>query len=80
MLFSTFQEVGVAVGLEEVALARYVAYMLCRWAHKERELCSTHYSEYAITWAKRFKEGLEYQASDCNGIAVLQAIDGGECD
>lgn len=72
---STFQEVGASVGLTGELLSRYTAYMLVRWAHKEQELCSSHYAEYAKGWALRFKEGVEYQESDSEGIAVLNAID-----
>ena len=72
---NTFAEVGTEAGLIGQQLSRYTAYMLVRWAHKERELCSAHYTEYAKGWALRFLEGTEYQYSDREGIAVLNAID-----
>ena len=75
---NTFVEVGVSVGLVGRQLSRYVAYMLIRWAYKERELCSNPYAEYAKGWAMRFKEGTEYQHSDREGIAVLNELDKGE--
>lgn len=74
----TFREVGEEVGLLPATLSRYVAYMLIRWAHRERELCSEHYVSYARQWALRFKEGVEYQVSDSSGISVLHSIDGGD--
>lgn len=74
---TTYQEVGQSIGLLPATLSRYVAYMLIRWAHRERELCSKSYSNYAQEWALRFKEGAEYQESDRDGIRVLQSIDGG---
>lgn len=72
---NTFAEVGTEAGLVGQQLSRYTTYMLVRWAHKERELCSSHYTEYAKGWALRFLEGTEYQNSDREGIAVLNAID-----
>lgn len=75
-MLTTFREVGEEVGLLPATLSRYVAYMLIRWAHRERELCSEHYISYARQWALRFKEGSEYQESDCDGISVLRSIDG----
>lgn len=72
---TTFLEVGISIGLSGEILRRYTAYMLMRWEHKERELCSKHYTEYAKEWAQRFKDGLEYQHSDCDGVAVLNTID-----
>lgn len=77
---TTFREVGEEAGLLPVILSRYVAYMLIRWAHRERELCSEHYVSYARQWALRFKEGTEYQESDWGGISVLRSIDGGKDD
>lgn len=77
---TTFREVGAEVGLDEQMLARYSAYMLIRWAHRERELCNEHYTQYAREWALRFKEGSEYQESDRDGIAVLKSIDGDNDD
>ena len=72
---NTFAEVGTEARLVGQQLSRYTTYMLVRWAHKERELCSSHYTEYAKEWALRFLEGTEYQYSDREGIAVLNAID-----
>jgi hypothetical protein len=79
-MLQTFEEVGASIGLSGLSLGRYNAYMLLRWAYRERELCSKNYSDFAKEWALRFREGSEYRESDCNGIITLQSIDGGDHD
>ena len=79
-MLQTFEEVGASIGLSGLSLARYNAYMLLRWAYRERELCSENCANFAKEWALRFQEGSEYRESDCNGITTLQTIDGGAHD
>jgi len=67
----TYKEVGKAVGMKPLMLARYTTYMQYRWKEQERTQCL---SGYAQEWAERFKSGMEYSASDGAGRKLLDEI------
>lgn len=71
----TFAKVAIEQELDQRTSERYVAYMSGRWKNQEKQMCS---DGYAVEWALRFKAGIEYQASDSNGTAVLKQIDNQE--
>lgn len=68
----TYLMVGKKNKLDGLQLIRYVNYMASRW-HKEEEMnCKTGYAD---EWAERFRKGIEYEASDLGGQAILKMID-----
>ena len=71
----TYEEIAEQVGLERRTLGRYLEYMKSRWADSEEIKCRVG---YAREWALRFKNGIEYSASDSHGRRVLFEIDGGK--
>lgn len=66
----TYQEVADRY-LTGIMRRLYLAYMKKRWASTEESKCL---SGYATEWAERFRAGIEYQASDSEGQAVLQEL------
>lgn len=70
--YSSYEEVGQDVGLDNQTLRRYVFYMRERWASEETLHCAVG---YAKEWAERFKSKSEYTASDMGGIKLLREID-----
>ena len=68
----TYEEVADAVKLTPTQKNRYVTYMRDRWAETEEQKC---WDGYALEWANRFKQGIEYMMSDSIGRVTLQKID-----
>ena len=69
----TYEEVGRKAGLNERDRKRYVSYMTQRWPETEEQKSS---DGYAMQWANRFKDGMEWAYSDICGRDVLKKIDG----
>ena len=63
-----FDELSEKVGLSEIQRDRYIRYMSKRWP----DMCDWC---YAKEWAERFRDGVEYQASDREGQSILALID-----
>ena len=68
----TYSEVASKYGLSDSIRERYIRYMIQRWESTEEQKCP---DGYAIEWAERFKNGLEYSASDLFGQEILRSID-----
>jgi len=67
----TFEMVAQEAGLDEGTARRYVAYMRARLADEESVQCRVGYAQ---EWAHRFKAGVEWNASDSDGQAVLRRM------
>ena len=70
----TYFDVANAVGLTGKTAERYILYMTKRWGNKEDEKIKCLVG-YAAEWAERFANGMEYNASDSSGQAILKEID-----
>mgnify|MGYP001582527983 CR=1 FL=1 len=70
-VIQTHDEVAREVGLDAFTTKRFVAYMRARWPKEELLHCQTG---YAHEWAHRFKNGIEFAASDSDGQAVLSKL------
>jgi hypothetical protein len=68
----SFEEVAKKVGLDSETTSRYLIYMRARWLSEENQMCKTG---YAGEWAMRFKNKIEYYASDSTGQMILRHID-----
>ncbi len=70
---TTYEEVAKEYGLTGETERHYIAYMKTRWgdAEDERVKCLVG---YAGEWAGRFLSGIEYQASDYVGQAILKTM------
>jgi hypothetical protein len=66
-----YVDVAKRVGLDSRQTQRFLTYMLGRWTAEEEIQCKTGYAE---TWAKRFLEGREHEASDSIGRKILENI------
>jgi len=70
---TTYDEVATACNLNADTATRFLRYMRGRkWGGTEARHCSTG---YAAEWAARFAEGIEYQMSDEEGQALLDAME-----
>ena len=69
----TYREVGIKAGLEGSRLKLFIDYMNKRWADSEEEKCLTG---YAMEWAERFKDNVEWGCSDSQGQMVLKELMG----
>lgn len=65
----TYEDVAKEVGLDEQTTARFVAYMRERWANQETLHCAVGYAQ---KWAQRFKDRIEWEASDATGRMLLR--------
>ena len=63
-----FDEISEKVGLSEIQRDRYIRYMSKRCPNLSDWV-------YAKEWAERFRDGVEYQASDREGQSILALID-----
>jgi hypothetical protein len=68
----TYEDIAKLAKLIEPQRTRFVKYMRIRWASQEWMQCQTG---YAMEWARRFKDGIEYHASDLEGLRVLRQLD-----
>jgi len=68
----TYQEAGRSEGLEGETLRRFINYMTTRWAGDEKLNCCCGYAQ---EWARRFKGGREFSASDFTGQTVLELME-----
>jgi hypothetical protein len=75
MELNTYESVAKEYDLNERTTKRFVEYMRRRWGIPEDERVKCLVG-YAGEWARRFKAGIEYGASDEIGQSVLLAIDG----
>ena len=66
-----YRLIGIDKGLRGRMLERYVVYMRARWPELE-ELSSN--LTYAIEWAHRFQEGVEWYESDTAGQEILRGM------
>ena len=64
----TYEEVAQKAELDTGTSRRYCRYMRERWADQESLHCQVG---YAMEWAMRFKNGIEYEASDREGQSIL---------
>ncbi len=64
----SYEQVAGQIGLDELTTKRFVRYMRTRWADEEATQCATGYAE---EWALRFKNKIEYGASDREGQRLL---------
>ena len=72
----TYDEVARAAQLDPETARLYCRYMRFRWADEEATQCQTG---YAMEWARRFAEGIEYDASDAEGQVLLACLAHAEC-
>ena len=68
---NSYEEVAKKAELDEKTTKRYIAYMRKRWPNSENEKCQVG---YAGEWALRFKDGIEYTASDSEGQHILNRL------
>lgn len=68
---TTYLGVAIAKGLKGNQLLTYVTYMFTRWGKEETLQCTSGYAE---EWADRFLLGIEFEASDCVGQALLNKL------
>ncbi len=69
----TYEDVAQLADLDARTTRRFLRYMRGRsWRGEETTHCQTG---YAREWARRFKDGVEYQRSDFEGQALLDVID-----
>lgn len=69
----TYREIGIKAGLEGGRLKLFIDYMDKRWKDEEETQCLTG---YAMEWAGRFKDNLEWECSDSQGQMVLKELMG----
>ena len=72
----TYDDVARAAGLDDETTSIYCKYMRTRWGDEEALQCQTG---YAMEWARRFAEGIEYDASDAEGQVLLACLAHAEC-
>jgi hypothetical protein len=70
----TYKEVADEMNLFGKTRIHYLDYMSIRWPDKEDEERMS-LDGYAHEWASRFKRGVEWEASDLDGAAILERID-----
>lgn len=73
ILPKTYEQVADEMKLEEPVRWRFLVYMANRWPDTEEMKCQTGYAQ---EWAHRFMNGIEYAASDREGQAVLNRMEG----
>ena len=61
---TTYHEVAESVWMDWKLRERYVHYMTARWSDTEAQKCQ---DGYALQWAHRFRDALEYVKSDHDG-------------
>ena len=69
MIVKTYKEIAERNGMGESMAKRYVNYMTTRWANNEECNCLCGYAQ---EWATRFIDGVEFEASDSEGQAILK--------
>jgi len=74
---TTYEEIARDNELDTVTTIRFVKYMRVRWGNPEDERVKCLVG-YADEWAIRFKNGMEYSASDLEGQRILKQIGGGK--
>jgi hypothetical protein len=68
---STYEIVAEHAELDPGTAQRYCHYMRARWPEEESLHCQVGYAQ---EWAKRFRDGMEYEASDLSGQAILRGL------
>ncbi len=69
----SYERVADNAELDPGTRERFLTYMHYRWPKVEDESRMSR-DGYAFQWAMRFKEGVEYQASDDEGRRILQVL------
>jgi hypothetical protein len=69
----SYQEVAREHSLDKMTTIRYLKYMRARWGNVEDEDIKCQVG-YAGEWAERFQSGIEFQASDSIGQAILREL------
>ncbi len=69
----TYEMVADKAKLDLGTRLRFLAYMRKRWPLGEDEARMST-DGYALEWATRFKNGIEYEASDIEGRMILKAL------
>jgi hypothetical protein len=69
----SYQEVAKEYELDRSTAIRFVEYMKARWGDIEDENIKCHVG-YAGEWAKRFKQGREFECSDLEGQEILMLL------
>ena len=64
----TYKDVAEEIGLVGITKIRFISYMEARWKDTEEFKCQ---DGYALEWANRFKNGVEYDCSDSEGKKIL---------
>lgn len=67
----TYEEVAKGCGLDAATAARFCHYMRTRWAVEESTQCQVGYAQ---EWANRFKNKVEFAASDSEGQEILRSM------
>ena len=69
--FTCYEQVAAHVGLSNFLTSLYADYMRIRFGDHERDQCETG---YALEWATRFKNGMEWHTSDLEGQRLLRQL------
>ncbi len=72
---ATYETIAKKAGLDEGTTKRFCRYMRDRWAEQESLYCQVG---YAMEWTHRFKAGMEFEASDHIGQAILRSTNNRE--
>ena len=67
----TYIDVAKKEGLTGFRAGFYIEYMTLRWQDTEKQKCIDGYAE---EWARRFKDGREYVASDQEGRKLIKDL------